>query len=357
MRAKHAKHSNNKNKNQNNMKRLVLFVLVAITCYWMTAFDSSRYDYTIVAPDTTTTTNITSSTHQAPPPPANYLCVYIHWPAGWGNAMLRLLYRMLVNARYDNDKGVIFPCVRGYGGIFSQLFANLEACPMEDPVEPCHGYPRDDGWTKAPWTTVRSTIFDDKHYQQFLPSLLQLNETFVQEVFQFTNNPLNLKDWKQQSSSCAVHVRFGDFYIRDGTNYTAEAQKKLETQRRACKDPTDVTACFEQVLHTITNDHCPNPNVPLYIATDFANFTRYLCSHVRDRTLMSPCDEDSINARAHHSNDVPLLDAEGILNPNVLPSFYALLSDWLALALAQNTSRIAHSTFSETPAQLEFQAV
>jgi hypothetical protein len=90
------------------------------------------------------------------------------------------------------------------------------------------------------------------------------------------------------------------------------------------------------------------------LATDFSNFTRYFCSNEQHRRILSPCDEEAIAARASHSNDIRLIDQGNYyMNEDAMPSFFALLSDWLALALAQNVSRMAHSTFSET-AQVEF---
>jgi hypothetical protein len=135
--------------------------------------------------------------------------------------------------------------MRGYGEIFAKLFTNLNQCPLEDPVDQCHGFPKD-GYIKASWEEVRRTIKEDP--SKFL-SLLQLNATFVDEVFAFAGASFTLEDLKQ--SSCAAHVRFGDFFIRDSTNYTEQAKAKLEGQRRACKDPKNVSACFERVAEMI----------------------------------------------------------------------------------------------------------
>jgi hypothetical protein len=69
---------------------------------------------------------------------------------------------------------------------------------------------------------------------------------------------------------------------------------------------------------------------------------------------LSPCAEQKLQVRSTHINDIPLLDeTREIMNDEAKPDFFALLSDWLALALSPKLSLLFHSTFSES-AMLEF---
>jgi hypothetical protein len=89
------------------------------------------------------------------------------------------------------------------------------------------------------------------------------------------------------------------------------------------------------------------------LATDFSNFTRYFCSK-KNIKFLSSCKEADITVRATHSNDIQLLvDKKRKMNPEALSAFHGLVSDWLALVLAQRTSNVGSSSFSET-AQMEF---
>jgi hypothetical protein len=273
-------------------------------------------------------------------------CVFTNWPAGWGNTMLSFLYHVVNTSRYNGNAEAVFPCVRGYGELFGKLFQNLKQCPLENPVNVCAGHPsRKKG--KIDWTEIRRTIKGNN-----FPTALQLNATFVDEVFVAAGASFTLEDLKR--SSCAVHVRFGDFYFRD--SHTEAGKAKLAKQRRvACEDPKNVSACFERVTEMV-RDKCPDPDVPIYVATDLSNFTRYFCSIEEDRPILSSCKEADITVRATHSNEIKLIDnSTYAMNEDALPAFMGLLSDWLALALAQNLGQLSHSTFSET-ALLNFYA-
>jgi hypothetical protein len=222
---------------------------------------------------------------------------------------------------------------------------------LEDPVVQCYGTSKNPK-KHPPWPEIRAFIKQGRDtVPSLMQSLLQLNATYVDEVFAFAGASFTLEDLKR--SSCAVHVRFGDFYFRESP--TEAGKKKLKKQRRACKNSKNVSACFDQVVGMV-REKCPDPDVPIYVATDLSNFTRYFCAKEQNRTILSSCNEESITSRATHSNDIQLIDkVTYAMNDDALSSFMGLLSDWLALALAQNLGQVAHSTFSET-ALLEFYA-
>jgi hypothetical protein len=272
-------------------------------------------------------------------------CVFVNWPAGWGNTLLSFLNNAIKTSRYNGTEAV-FPCVRGYGELFGKLFQNLKQCPLEYPVDVCTGHPSRKGKAKIDWKQIKRVVKGNS-----FPTLLQLNATFVDEVFVAAGASFTLEDLKR--SSCAVHVRFGDFYFRDSDTEAGKA--KLEKEQRACKDPKNVSACFERLIEMV-RDKCPDPDVPIYVATDFSNFTRYFCSNEEKRTILSSCKEESIVIRATHSNDIELINRNTTaMNGDALSAFMGLLSDWLALALAQKLSQVSHSTFSDT-ALLNFYA-
>lgn len=131
---------------------------------------------------------------------------------------------------------------------------------------------------------------------------------------------------------------------------------------RACR-AENVEICFDHLTHQVRG-LCPDPNIPTYIA-DVPAFVQYFCEQERPnatgRRFLSSCttfddtqQRKKNTSQVNHINDVgvKLINAaDGYsINPEGLPTLVALLSDWLALALAKNLSRVGHSTFSETAA-------
>lgn len=327
-----------------NLKRLFAICFVAFLFCLISSYDNLGYFVSKRDPLISTSRVISTNETIAS-------CVFVKWPGGWGNTLLLVLHNVLRNTVVQTNGAPVFPCIRGYGEVFSKIFYNLNQCPLEDPVVQCYGTSKNPK-KHPPWPEIRAFIKQGRDtVPSLMQSLLQLNATYVDEVFAFAGASFTLEDLKR--SSCAVHVRFGDFYFRESP--TEAGKKKLKKQRRACKNSKNVSACFDQVVGMV-REKCPDPDVPIYVATDLSNFTRYFCAKEQNRTILSSCNEESITSRATHSNDIQLIDkVTYAMNDDALSSFMGLLSDWLALALAQTLGQVAHSTFSET-ALLEFYA-
>ena len=158
-------------KTRMSLKQFLSVCLIACMFYRLSIYDPSGS----VASTTRVGNSPTSSTHAS--------CVFVKWPAGWGNTLLGFLNHVARNARHNGNAEAVFPCVRGYGEIFGKLFHNLKQCPLEDPIEQCAGHPskRKEGkLNKSDWDEMRRTI---KEAQSNFPTMLQLNVTFVDEVF------------------------------------------------------------------------------------------------------------------------------------------------------------------------------
>jgi hypothetical protein len=98
------------------------------------------------------------------------------------------------------------------------------------------------------------------------------------------------------------------------------------------------------------------------LATDFPAFTRYFCAKEQaansNVTFLSSCHEKDVVSLSDgkHINDVALpFEAYSLkeLEEDVRFVVATLVSDWLALALAQNVYGIGGSTFRES-ASYEF---
>jgi hypothetical protein len=281
-----------------------------------------------------------------------YPCVIVRYPSGWGNSVLIFLFSVLKNARYDAGdlqntpkihKSPVFPCVRGYGEVYGKLFRNVHQCPLDDPIDDCYNQLTHFPIKSGQWDLIRKFVWEE--LPKF-PSLLQLNATFAEEVFASVGAPFTLNELR--NSSCAVHVRFGDAYFRD----EAEWKDKPKPDRRVCKDNTTASSCFAEVADRVRGK-CPDPLVPIYLATDLQQFTQYFCSEERatnNRRFLSSCEEKN----STHINDVQLVDKKNLkVNDNAMSALFSMLSEWLALAFAKETSQLAGSTFSST-AQFEY---
>jgi len=291
----------------------------------------------------------------------NYPCIYAKYPNGWGNNIIILLDDLLQVVARGSSINDPFPCVLGYGDVFSKLFSNLEACPSTMHHTQCYRgtnrtlpsmkerrtiifntlIPNRDevnvGYFRAIHNTSKDTPFSSQLFQQ----TLKLNATFIDHVFEQAGAPHRLHDL--QSHSCAVHVRFGDPFFRPIVK---------EKDRRFCgktvKGAT-LDACFSEAARRIDQLACPNRSVPLYLATDMANFSKYFCDLHPDRVYYSSCESPQQNDRSQHIVDVELVNVSNgyQFNQDALPPFWALLSDWLSLVFAQELHRLGHSTFSE----------
>jgi hypothetical protein len=277
-----------------------------------------------------------------------YPCVIAEYPNGWGNVFLAFLFSVLKNARYNTNIKIspkineppVFPCVRGYGEVFGKLFRNVRQCPLDDPIHDCY-IPGSVG--PGGWGRIREFVWGE--LPKF-PSLMELNATFVEEVFASVGAPFTLNELR--NSSCAVHVRFGDAYFRPESTWNNRRDDK-KPDRRSCKDNTTASSCFAEVADRVRGK-CPDPLVPIYLATDVPQFTQYFCSAERatnNRRFLSSCEK----TKNKHINDVKLVDRNTLkVNDDAMPALFSMLSEWLALAFAKEMSRLTSSTFSETAA-------
>jgi hypothetical protein len=281
-------------------------------------------------------------------------CVLTANSGGWGNNVLSFLYSVLTVMKKPNHSNndtsftskPIFPCVCGpFGVILGKLFRNVEQCP------PGYACTRDicyrPSLQKENKTYNYVRAFNSQELPKF-PSLLELNATFVDEIFALTGVSFTLKDLR--TASCAVQIRFGDAFFREKSTINRGASIV-----RACQDPDrNGSSCFDDLAGQVRK-LCPNPRVPIYLATDFPEFTRHFCSKERAKnskvSFLSSCHEKDLVKEGKHINDVVLpFEAYALdeIEEDARSVVVTLLSDWLALALAQHTHGIGGSTFRES---------
>jgi hypothetical protein len=292
-------------------------------------------------------------------------CVYAKWPSGWGNVLYSLFYGVIQiadNTTYGHLYGQKYACIQGYGGMVAGLFSNLQQCPRNLHHSKCYdqsGAVASTSYSQSGHTASSGKVsFSDirvflKARRDQYPDLFQINATFADEIFEQAGASFRSKDLLE--NSCAVHLRFGDKYSRK-EEQMSEKNRRITAQSsgRACRAESR-EVCFAQLTEQVRTS-CPDPTVPTYIAADVPQFVQYFCEqeiiNATGRPFLSSCQPniDQIS----HINDVgvPLIDSKNgyAINPQGLPTFVTLLSDWLALVLAQNMTRLGHSTFSETAA-------
>jgi hypothetical protein len=280
-------------------------------------------------------------------------CVLTKNSCGWGNNVLIFLYSelregLLRESRHNNGETAftskpMLPCVCGsFGVVLGKLFRNVEQCPPGTECTPERCYRKENA--SKTFSDVRA--FNLQELPKF-PSLLELNATFVDQIFALAGVSFTLKDLR--TSSCAVQIRFGDAYIRDPTD------SRHSKQARACKDSDrNGASCFDKIADRVLK-LCPNPRVPIYLATDFPEFTRYFCSREQaansNVTFLSSCHEKDLVSEGKHINDIALpFEAYSLdeLEEDVRSVVVTIVSDWLALALAQRVYGIGGSTFRES---------
>ena len=249
-------------------------------------------------------------------------CIMAPYPAGWGNAIYIVLHYIMI-ARDQRS----VPCVRGYGGVFGTLFKNIAPCPAEYDDDSCL-----DTNDHSPWPEIFSQV--DQHAND--PQhrlLLELNATFVNELL--ARYSLSVEQLK---SSCAVHVRFGDVFFR---NFTHKPNSTY-VDRRLCRWVHDETSCFKGVSRHV-KERCPDATTPLYLASDNLDFVRYFIAAEPSRTILPSFDDEARKDESIvHVNDLASIDID------TSSSMQLLLRDWLALAIAKESSATSQSTFSRT---------
>jgi hypothetical protein len=282
-------------------------------------------------------------------------CVLTKNSCGWGNNILIFLYSELREIQFresrhnNNDTAFTskptFPCVCGsFGVVLGKMFRNVEQCPPGTECTPERCYRTDFKNESKIFTDVRAFNLQELPKS---PRLLELNATFVDQIFASAGVSFTLKDLR--TSSCAVQVRFGDAYIRDPNI------SRHSSQARACKDPDrNGASCFDKIADQVRK-LCPNSSVPIYLATDFPEFTRYFCSKEQatnsNVSFLSSCHEKDFVSEGKHINDIALpFEAYSLdeLEEDVRSLVVTLVSDWLALALAQHVYGIGGSTFRES---------
>jgi hypothetical protein len=271
-------------------------------------------------------------------------CVFASNKNGWGNAILFFMYAVLSQTYHnvDDTSSVVFPCVVDYkyGGVFSKLFQNIQPCPQKKRIyneRTCIRFPTDArfptdiiaGVNGKTALYIARDMIDSKRDQ--FPTLFQLNKTFVDEIFRESGASFNVDELRNQS--CAFHIRFGDYYFRDHNKLS----KKKEEDRRSCKSE-DVHSCFQEMAEQIQASYCPNPNVPMYLATDLPEFVRYFCSvdQQHNRSFLSSCAaQEDTTSHGKHIRDVAINRFGKTMSAEGLQVLHGLLMDWLALTFAK----------------------
>jgi hypothetical protein len=123
-----------------------------------------------------------------------------------------------------------------------------------------------------------------KKKRNLLPNMFELNATFIQNVLKEAGVPLTLHDLRKKDI-CATQFRFGDYWFRkiDVSN-TVRTNQTLRDKRRCKtfdKENDDYERCFESQATILLEEACPDPSVPVFLATDWDEFAIYMCKNHR----------------------------------------------------------------------------
>jgi hypothetical protein len=127
--------------------------------------------------------------------------------------------------------------------------------------------------------------------------MFELNATFIQNVLKEAGVPLTLHDLRKKDI-CATQFRFGDYWFHkiDESN-TVRTNQTLRDKRRCKtfdKENDNYERCFESQATILSEEACPDPSVPVYLATDWDEFAPYMCKNHRlvemrkTKTTMAP---------------------------------------------------------------------
>lgn len=289
----------------------------------------------------------------------------------------------------DSDQSV----VSTLGWVYTNLFVNMHACPNGISK---NNHNRNDTSmysikTCAKRTGQRTSVHEMtiaretiQQHRSKMPELFQLNATFIRYILKNTNSILSLEDLLTKDI-CVMQFRFGDYWIRKNKSQKALKDKRLcidyvkwdDVMINSTSDSNTnnmTNLCFEEQAEILLGEACPDPGIPVYLATDWEDFSDYVCEHYhtnidtshpdnhslaptqtkdssKKRRLVSRCPNDhrqnlssstmkeatqiewnyTASAKNQHIHDLDIRSGSGKL------ILHRMLVDWLVLALSRKS--------------------
>ena len=355
-------------------------------------------------------------------------CLYIP-KSGWGNTVYLVLsfglqaqraaailqngtgidLRTAGACEEDHDEICVhysFPCVVvddtdevawSFGRLLTQLFVHLHPCPVDPLVYnqttcPMHAATQDGvHWRKIAVAAIedyQSAFLEQKQNSSLLPllpNIFELNASFVGRVMGGAEAPIEVKDLMPSKTNntggadgrcnhpsvCAIQCRFGDYWTRSRHQVQKDNKDKRLCHHYEKHEDGAREQCFAEEAAIILSKACPDPSIPIYLATDWGGFARYMCeehrvneiqattaatenNHQNKRHFASKCPKNDQNKTLAlhntHIQDVDLGSKQGSM------TLYEMITDWVVLILAEGcetqkrvveaqTGQARHSTF------------
>ncbi|KAG7356103.1 hypothetical protein IV203_000789 [Nitzschia inconspicua] len=249
------------------------------------------------------------------------------------------------------------------GSVYVNLFIHMHACPNDPSIYNMKTCPRRTGQKKDvhELTIARDAI---KANQHDFPELFHLNATHIKYILQESGSLVTMEDLIK-NDICAMQFRFGDYWFRDNDSDRTWKDKRL------CKDfdkkGNETYQCFEQQVDILMMEACPDPSVPVYLATDWEYFAHYVCDHYQKQSGGSNVTADVASSmvvdeskkrifvsRCPSNSDTFTSDVSLPISNNTIPDnmhihdvdltsdsgkriLNCMLADWLVLALCKTS--------------------
>jgi hypothetical protein len=271
---------------------------------------------------------------------------------------------------YVENPAVESSNIKTLGSTYANLFTNMHACPSDPLTYNATTCPKRTGQKKNvhELTIARDVIRESR---EKLPEIFDLNGTHIRYILKESGSLVSLEDLLHENL-CAMQFRFGDYWFRENGSERALRDKRL------CKDydkySNETTKCFQQQAEILLEEACPDPTVPVYLATDWEEFAQYICQHYHQSEALSNDANPSVKMREpqkrHFKSRCPSLvsDVTASERSNTTTDnkhihdvdlssesgkqiLHHMLADWLVLALCKTSplrkrhfaSKIAHN--------------
>jgi hypothetical protein len=273
---------------------------------------------------------------------------------------------------YVEDPSVDPSNISTLGSVYTNLFTNMHACPNDPLIYNAKTCPRRTRQKKGvhELTIARDAI---RKNRPVLPEMFELNATYIRYILKESGSLVSLENLMDEDL-CAMQFRFGDYWFRENGSERALRDKRL--CKEYDKKSNETVKCFEQQAEILLREACPDPVVPVYLATDWEEFAHYICKHYQRNTVSNdennsisktgkaqkrhfksrcPSLVQSVVAVSEGSDTIP--DNKHIHDVDLASEsgkqiLHHMLADWLVLALCKTSplrkrhfaSKIAHNS-------------
>ncbi|KAL3906801.1 MAG: hypothetical protein SGILL_009128 [Bacillariaceae sp.] len=197
----------------------------------------------------------------------------------------------------------------------------MHLCPNDKKIYNITSCPRRTGQQKGVHELKIARQVINEFSDSLLSEYLQLNGTFIQQILETTTTTgsrgggVTFLNDLLTTNICSMQFRFGDYWFRGG-----DSPKTLK-DKRLCKEfdkgnnytIDQQEKCFMQQAEVLLTEACPDPLVPVYLATDWEEFAHYMCKNHHhhsetegssDHLLSSTINENS-SASTHNDSKDP----------------------------------------------------